>query len=422
MGALSTRVFGTSIALLAGGLAIAQTPPRKLLLIELDDLGVELVQASSTPHLDSLAAQGRIYPRFYTEPMCTPTRAAVHLGARGSRPEVRCTGNVGPGNHYRLPLFPFDPLPNKVQSAGLSTIKIGKWHLAPDDLLQHPQALGWQHMVGVMGNVGPLGVGSGDWFNYPENRGGTSHWISGLYLTTRETDLGRRAVRDGFDLISLSYHAPHRPFHDPPPHLHSLPLPLIGWWDQSRAAVEALDNELSRLTPLALALGYTVILYSDNGLAAPLGGQKGTVYEGGVRTFLICLGPGIVPGTDNALIEAVDLYATVLELLAIPKGAIDGPDSESFAQLLFGSGTPPNLVISQRGGPAGIDPHTQPDLWRRMAREDRYKLIVNQDFLQARLFDLLTDPLEQTDLLAQGPLSAPELLAFTMLRAALAGL
>jgi hypothetical protein len=292
---------------------------------------------------------------------------------------------VGPGNTYRLPISPLTPLATKVQAAGKSAIKIGKWHLSPDDLLQHPPTLGWQPYIGVMGNVGNLGVGSGDWFNYPENRSGNSHWISGLYLTTRETDLGIRAVLEGYDLISLSYHAAHRPFHDPPPHLHTLPLPLIGHWDQARASLQAMDTELARLTPLALALGYTVILYSDNGLAGPLGGLKGTVYDGGVHTMLWALGPGIPPGIDNSLIEVVDVYA-------------------------------------ERGGPAGTDPHNNPLRWRRTAREDRYKLIVNQDLFRSRLFDLWDDPQEQTDLLLAGPLSPRATMAYDLLRAALAGL
>ena len=169
---------------------------------------------------------------------------------------------------------------------------------------------------------------------------------------------------DGYDLISLSYHAPHQPFHNPPPSLHTFSLPLVGERRQAQAALQAVDTELARLTPLALALGYTVIIYSDNGLAGTLGGLKGTVYEGGVRTMLWAIGPGVLPGVDNSLIEVVDLYATVLEILGVSQGPMDGPDSESFAPLLQGAGSPPLVVVAQRGGPSGVDPHTQNHLWR----------------------------------------------------------
>ncbi|HIG88082.1 MAG TPA: hypothetical protein EYQ25_13730 [Planctomycetes bacterium] len=407
------------LAAFAGLEAAAQSPSRKLLIVDIDDLGLELLQATPTPHLDSLAIQGRYYPRFYTSPMCTPTRALFQLGARGSRPEVRCTGNVSQGNSYRLPTTPFTPLATRVRAAGRTAMKIGKWHLSPNDALLHPNAHGWLPYAGAQGNLNPWG---GTWFNYPENLNGTLHWVSNTYLTTRETNLGIRAVLDGYDLISLSYHAPHQPFHNPPSSLHTFNLPLVGERKQAQAALQAVDTELARLTPLALALGYTVIIYSDNGLAGSLGGLKGTVYEGGVRTMLWAIGPGVLPGVDNSLIEMVDIYATVLEILGISQGPLDGPDSVSFAPLLQGTGTPPLVVVAQRGGPAGVDPHTQNHLWRRMAREDRYKLIVNQDVLRSRLFDLWNDPEEQTDLLLAGPLSPQAALAYDLLRTALTGL
>ena len=393
--------------------------PRKVLVIDLDDLGIELLQATPTPHLDSLAAQGRYFSRFYAAPMCTPARVLAQLGARGSRIEVRCIGNVQNTNDYRLPTAPFTPLGVRVQTSGKRAMKIGKWHLCSDDTLAHPTAFGWLPYVGVMGNLGPAG---GDWFNYPENAAGTSHSVTNTYLTTRETDLALRAVHDGYDLISLSYHAPHKPFHDPPSYLHTIPLPLVFNWDRARAALQALDTELARLTPMALALGYTVIIYSDNGLAATLGGDKGTVYEGGVRTMLWALGPGIVPGQDDSVIELVDLYATVLALLGIPQGPLAGPDSVSFEPLLVGGSAPGTIAIAERGTLAGADPHLQPDTWRRMACEQRFKLIVNQDLLMPRLFDLQNDPGEQVDLLAGPSLSNTAAQAFAALRAALAGL
>jgi len=186
--------------------------------------------------------------------------------------------------------------------------------------------------------------------------------------------------------------------------------------------LQALDTELARLTPKPLAFGYTDNIYSDNALAATLGGAKGTVYEGGVRTMLWALGPGIVPGQDDSVIELVDLYATVLALLGIPQGPLAGPDSVSFEPLLLGGSAPGTIAIAERGTLAGADPHLQPDTWRRMACEQRFKLIVNQDLLMPRLFDLQNDPGEQVDLLAGPSLSNTAAQAFAALRAALAGL
>jgi arylsulfatase A-like enzyme len=54
-----------------------------------------------------------------------------------------------------------------------------------------------------------------------------------------------------------------------------------------------------------------------------------------------------------------------------------------------------------------------------MVREDRYKLIVNQDGLGQRLFDLWADPFETTDLLLDPQPQPGVLLELRRLRALL---
>ena len=299
-------------------------------------------------------------------------------------------------NTYKLPTAPYESLAAVVVREGLRASKVGKWHLCDDLEILHPLDHGWLPYIGVMGNPNPSG---GDWYSYPENRSGVMAWVAGSYLTSREAELGMRLVEQGHDLVSVSFHAIHKPFHEPPAELHSIPPPLDSDWKLAQAALQALDHELGRLLQVAEAHGYTVLVFSDNGLAGPLGGLKGTVWEGGVHTVLWAAGPGIPAGTDDALVEAVDLYATVLELLGIAQGPTRGPDSTSFVPQLLGLGGSKGHVIAERGGPAGVDPRDNPALWRRMVREDRFKLVVNQTTLGQRLYDLWTDPLETTDLL-----------------------
>lgn len=404
------------VALTLGQALGQSSAPRRVLLVDLDDVGVEILDATDTPGLDAMSSRGRTFRRFYSAPMCTATRALMNLGARGSRQEVLCTGNVSGTNTYKLPTAPFESLAQVVTDEGLRAAKVGKWHLCDDLELQHPLDHGWWPYIGVMGNPNPSG---GDWYSYPENQGGALGWVAGTYMTTREAELGMRMVDQGYDLVSVSFHAIHKPFHEPPAALHAIPLPLDTDWKRAQAALQALDRELERLVVHAEALGYTVIVFSDNGLASPLGGLKGTVWEGGVHTILWASGPGIPAGEDDALIEAVDVYATVLELLGLPQTALRGPDSTSFAPQLLGGGGSKSHVLAERGGPAGVDPRDNPDLWRRMVREDRYKLIVNQDGLGQRLFDLWADPFETTDLLLDPQPQPGVLLELRRLRALL---
>lgn len=390
------RALAALIALITAATTVLAQSPRRVLLVDLDDVGREILTATPTPELDALAQRGRTFERFYTAPMCTATRALVSLGVRGSRPEVLCTGNVSGSNTYKLPTAPYESLAAVVVREGLRASKVGKWHLCDDLEILHPLDHGWLPYIGVMGNPNPSG---GDWYSYPENRSGVMAWVAGSYLTSREAELGMRLVEQGHDLVSVSFHAIHKPFHEPPAELHSIPPPLDSDWKLAQAALQALDHELGRLLQVAEAHGYTVLVFSDNGLAGPLGGLKGTVWEGGVHTVLWAAGPGIPPGTDDALVEAVDLYATVLDLLGIAQGPTRGPDSTSFVPQLLGLGGSKSHVIAERGGPAGVDPRDNPALWRRMVREDRFKLVVNQTTLGQRLYDLWNDPLETTDLL-----------------------
>jgi arylsulfatase A-like enzyme len=227
------------------------------------------------------------------------------------------------------------------------------------------------------------------------------------YITTDETDDAIALVTGGVDLVSVSYHAPHAPWHEPPAHLHSI-APITSDHDRARAMLQAADRELGRLLGVALPLGYTVIVYMDNGTATPLGGGKGTVYDTGVRVPCFAIGPGVVPGVDSTPCGVVDLYATVLELLEVDRtGPTFGPHSRSLVPLLEGRPDGRRWAYAERFGPNGLDPRTTPVAWRRAVRGERYKLVRNQGIPGDRLFDLWADPVEHFDLLSAGAL-APE--------------
>jgi arylsulfatase A-like enzyme len=73
---------------------------------------------------------------------------------------------------------------------------------------------------------------------------------------------------------------------------------------------------------------------------APLRDGKGSVFEGGVRVPLIAAWPGVVePKTrSDAVVAAIDLYPTLLDLLSIPKQAEQRIDGVSFAAALKQTG------------------------------------------------------------------------------------
>ncbi|MEM1451298.1 MAG: sulfatase-like hydrolase/transferase [Planctomycetota bacterium] len=377
----------------------APQAPTRVLVVDLDDVGYDLLADTPTTTLDWIAAHGRMFTSFVTAPQCTPTRAMMHLGAYPSHPDVLMGGALLATSSFEMPTAPLVPLGTLVASAGRTTAKVGKWHLGSRTSLDHPGRCGWQHYAGVISNLdGP----DERYRRFLKVVNGTTLGVVDRYLTTDETDDAIACVRAEYDLVSLSYHAPHRPWHDPPAHLHSV-SPLLGNRDRARAMLQACDRELGRLLREALPRGYTVLVFCDNGTAMPIGGEKGTVREGGVVVPLWAIGPGVAPGVDDARIGAVDLYATIAELLGVPAGgATRGPHSASFARALAGGPLERRWAYTEKFQLTGQDPRTSGATWVRAVRGERYKLHasgVAPQFAMA-LYDLANDPAEANDLLA----------------------
>jgi hypothetical protein len=175
---------------------------------------------------------------------------------------------------------------------------------------------------------------------------------------------------------------------------------------------------LRKLDELHLREQTIVIFTSDNGglHVAELGlnasthnggfrGGKGYLYEGGLREPLIVRWPGHVPvGVVNPTpVSLADLMPTLVELAGAPK--LDGLDFQSIAGLLQGKeGTRPTEFYwhfphytNQGSRPAGA------------VRLANWKLIQNYEDGSAELYDLATDPGEQTNLASREPARVAEM-------------
>jgi arylsulfatase len=108
--------------------------PPNIVYILLDDLGfgeigmpvMDVVRGYSTPRIAELADEGLSFMRMYSEPSCTPTRAAMMTG----RYAVRTGFNEAKAGVEGEGIAAWEvTLAEVLSEAGYETVHMGKWHL-----------------------------------------------------------------------------------------------------------------------------------------------------------------------------------------------------------------------------------------------------------------------------------------------------
>ena len=443
-------------ALASGGVRAAPN----ILVIIADDLGTESLavygigeETAVTPNIDRLAERGVRFERFWSQPVCSPTRAAILTGRYAFRTGVRGPiqylwseldsptpvspafatvelqyepfGRADSGEAMVLsprrgavrPLGPARtelmlPAVLKTLPDRYATAAIGKWHLVDllNGKLEHPNEAGFDDYSG-----GLFGAPT-SFFAWRHVQNGRLTAESGYYDQRVNQDAIRWIADRGDEpwFLWLAYSNPHVPIHKPPRELlHSgardlEPNPATDADNRAYffAQVEAMDTLIGELLDSiagdVLENTYVIFL-GDNGTdrwADPPAPRdplraKGTVYEGGISVPLIVAGPGISGGrVTRPLAHAVDLFSTIIELAgADPASALpDGLDIDSISLV-------PTLLErgpqEQRGwllSEGSLGPVTG-----TAVRDERYKLIRIND--REELYDLTTDPNELDDLL-----------------------
>jgi arylsulfatase A-like enzyme len=432
-------VLVSSIVLCLIGLS--QPYPRaadpNILVVLLDDVGVDVIggyglgtDPPPTPTLDRLRASGVLFRNAWVNPLCSPTRATIQTGRYAFRTGV---GDVVGAEHHALPLAEWT-IPEVLAlypQKGYRSAAMGKWHLGNDTNggVLSPNQAGWEHYAGVLGNLL-------SYFYYPQIVNGVPTPLSG-YATTIEVDnaLAWLSQQDPSRpwLLYLAFHAPHQPWHKPPPQLHTYDLsggcsPPLNCY---RAALQAADTELGRLwNALApeVRAQTLVIVMGDNGTppqgtAPPFNPQhaKATLYEGGIHVPLIVSGYGVVNGGREsvALVQGVDLFTTVLDYAgadvgqALPGVTIDGKSLRPILEGTLSDETTFRAYAYSEYFSLNPIPY---DMVGATARTLRYKLIEYEQH-PWELYDLQTDPFETTNVLDSLLLPVEAAQAYQQLRA-----
>lgn len=386
----------------------SQTPPNVLVLV-LDDLGMEHLavygignEFIQTPSLDSIAADGLVFENAWADPVCSASRAALLTGRfpfrTGIGESVQEEGDAGlPLSELTLAeaLRFYAPTP-------YSTAAFGKWHLGMDPSLgglDAPANQGFEHFEGTEANLEPVGE---TYYDYTKITDGVAQATSG-YLTSDTIDWTIDWVTTVPEpwFAYVAFHAPHSPVHMPDPKFHHRDPLDLSTLNEYRAMAETLDTEIGRLLAVIDRENTVVIAITDNGSAKSVtlppfvpGRSKQTPFEGGVRVPLLVGGGSVASGTVPHPVNAVDLFATVVEIagVSLPPGTYDGV---SLAPYFDDPGAGPVRAFNytEKFSPNGFGNR---DVCIQAARNDRYKYLTNG--VLEGFIDLENDPYERVPL------------------------
>ena len=424
----------------------AEARPNILVMVA-DDLGWADVGYHGgdidTPSLDQLAEQGVQLNRFYTTPICSPTRAALMTGRDPIRLGVAYgvilpwdnTG-VHPDEHF---------MPQSFQSAGYQTAMVGKWHLGHAQMTYHPNNRGFDHFYGHLHTE----VGF-----YPPfaNQGGKDFQQNGVsidddgYETYLLADEVSRYIRERDKnrpfFMYMPFIAPHTPL-DAPLELQEkyedintdLPPARSRQTDDTRristmmlqpsarpmyaAVVDAMDQAIGQvlqtLEDEGIADNTIVLFFSDNGGAAysyggannaPLRGGKGETFEGGIRVVSLLRWPAMLGSGKqfDQIMSVMDVFPTLAAAAGIEAGSTFELDGRNmWPAIAQGEAVPlekPLMFASEIPIYGSFKFTAFDESWKLVQEVEQEQLSVT---VTNYLFDISKDPNEYNNLASAYP-------------------
>ena len=398
----------------------AQAARPNILLIIADDYGADgssLFNSTNggailppTPNIASLVTNGVVFRSAYANPLCSPTRACLLTGRHGFRTGI---GDVVGGSQAPLSSTEFT-LPRAFSAnggLGYQLAHFGKWHLANGPTT--PLAVGgWTNYVGNL--IGQLT----NYYNWAKTSNGVMRTSTNYATTDLVNDatawISARGTNSWF--LWTAFNAPHTPFHLPPTNLCPHYAGLSGTagdiiahrLDYYHAMIEAMDTEIGRLLAALPDRANTHIIFlGDNGtlgsvIQPPLTSTRGkeTLYEGGIHVPFIISGPAVTKPnrTNDTLVNPVDVFPTILEMAGSSVSAVVPATVTIDGQSLMAALQTTN-VLYRRSYSELFGDAIATNVGGQALRDERYKLIRFTSGEQ-RFYDLQSDPVELTNLLA----------------------
>jgi len=403
----------------------AGRPPNFVVILADDlamaDLGCYGQRWIRTPRLDRMAAEGTRFTHVYSgTSVCAPSRASLLTGLHTGHCPIRANREVQPEGQMPLPEGTVT-IAQILRQAGYATACAGKWGMGMFDTPGSPLKVGFDHFFGY--NCQRHAHHYFPQYLYEDDRrivlAGNTNGGRAVYSPDWIMERVERWLRDVRDrplFLFLAPTLPHGRYEVPSEGDYAdRPWPPVA--KAYAAMVTRLDTDVGRVLDLLTEFGlerHTLVLFTaDNGSAfsptsevarlfdhsmgGRLRGHKRTLYEGGLRNPTIAWWPGTVPAgrVCDEPWAFWDLLPTLVELsgASLPLGF--QPDGVSIASLLRGGAAPSRPYFYWELHESG------PTL--QAARVGKWKAVRAGPSAPVELYDLESDPGEQTNLAASHP-------------------
>jgi arylsulfatase A-like enzyme len=380
------------------------------------------VRGQLTPRLDKMAAEGIRLNNFNVEFSCTVSRAALMTGRYAVR-----SGATQPGG---MTLWEVT-LAEALKSVGYATGLFGKWHLGGDrpEGRREPTDQGFDEFYGIArtSNEAQTTIAQGQTtpgtsFIWEGKTGSPSRSVKPFDMTTRRT-VDRESAERGIAFMERSVKE-KKPFffYYPMTQIHFPTLPHPDFAGKTGAgdvgdAMAELDANVGRVLDAIDRLGVapnTIVLWcTDNGAeqrrpwrgsSGPWSGFYNSMMEGGIRTPCIIRWPGRIPAgrVSNEIVHEIDLFPTLAAAVGadlVPKDrAIDGVNQLPFLEGKQQKSSRDSVIFFANTQVRAVKWHD----WKL------HYVFMPESGAPAvpplmRLFNLLSDPKEETDIKDANP-------------------
>ena len=364
-----------------------------------------------TPNLDEMANNGLRFDRFYAgAPVCSPTRASVLTGRSNDRTGVYDHG-------YRLRLQE-KTISQALKNNGYITAHFGKWHLnglrgpgAPilKDDKYGPQNFGFDHWLSVTNffDIDPLMSENGDFIDF---NGNSSEIIFNEALSFIK-EINNKEMPFFILIWDGSPHSPFIADDEDNIDFKNLDERSKNHYGELVAFDNSLGDFRKGLQDLGISNNTILWFNSDNGglgkkqnispsTVGGLKGQKGDIWEGGIRVPSIIEWPSVIKSRISTYPSStMDIFPTIVDILNLPDSTMLMPlDGES----LF------PLFNSKLGKRKNKIPFRYLD--KGALIDNNFKLVVTSiKKNNFELYDLLNDPKESLNISSSYPIVFQEM-------------